>query len=161
MGDRYFNIPDFLPAEKAKILGFSADVHFRLLLQFQRVYHDHHAPDAAVPEGGDPAGVVVHRQLPEPFRGDAQSQFFIDFPDDGLPPGLPFFAAAADQPPDVGVAALFQQQAVFAGDDGVRPQMGGHGGFRRVLGGAVVKGHDCHGASSRTVSYHHNTTISP
>ena len=115
MGHGDLDFPDFLPGEKPQFFRFRADPHFRLLRQLQTVDHDHHPPDASVPEGGDPPRIVVNRQLPEPFPGNPQPQLLISLPDDGLKPGLALFAPAADETPDVGIPPLFQQQPEIYG----------------------------------------------
>ena len=151
MGYGNFDVRDFLPGEKAQLFGFAADAHLRLLGKVEAVDHDDHAPDAAVPEGGDAARVVVHSQLVKPLFGNPQAQLFVGFPDNGFQTSFRFFTAAADESPDVGVPALFQQQLSLTGNDGVGAQVGGHGGFRRVLGVAVIKCYDCHMDSSHCV----------
>ena len=91
-----FDVRDFLPGEKAQLFGFAADAHLRLLGKVEAVDHDDHAPDAAVPEGGNAAGIVVDCQLAELLFGNPKAQLFVGFPDDGLQTRFRLFAAAAD-----------------------------------------------------------------
>ena len=103
MGNRNLDIRDFLLGEKAKILGLPADPHLRLLREIVAVDNNDHSPDTAIPEGRNSAGIIVYRKFFKFFFWNPQAQLFIGFPGNGLSAVFGFLAAAANQPPDIGI----------------------------------------------------------
>ena len=77
VGDRNFDIRQFFLCKETKVFGFAADPHLRLLRKIIAVYHDHHPPDAAIPEGRNPSRIVIHRQFFKLILVDPDPQFLI------------------------------------------------------------------------------------
>ena len=73
VGNGNLDILDLLPGEETKLLGFFADPHLGLFGKIQTVDHYDHPPDAAVPVGGNTAGIIVDIQFLEPVLGNPQT----------------------------------------------------------------------------------------